>query len=79
MLACSSREKARTPHIETQCNPTSPLTTPTSGGTLVNATVMVPNNPILRLENAAARGSVVSSSAVATADELAPSVTPRVM
>lgn len=51
----------------------------TSGGTLVNATVIVPSKPILRLENAAARGSVVSSNAVATADEFAPSVTPRVM
>lgn len=51
----------------------------TKGGTLVSATVIVPNSPIDKLENAAARGSEVSSNAVATADELAPKVIPRVM
>jgi hypothetical protein len=51
----------------------------TSGGTLVSATVIVPNSPILRLENAAALGSVVNNRAVATAEELAPRVIPRVM
>jgi len=51
----------------------------TKGGTEVKATVIVPSRPILRLENAAARGSVVSSRAVATADEFAPRVIPRVM
>jgi hypothetical protein len=51
----------------------------TSGGTLVSATVIVPNKPMLKLEKAAARGSVVSNKAVATADELAPRVMPRVM
>ena len=51
----------------------------TKGGILVSATVMVPKRPILRLENAAALGSVVSSNAVATAEELAPNVIPLVM
>lgn len=51
----------------------------TSGGTLVRATVIVPSRPILKLEKAAALGSVVSNKAVATAEEFAPSVTPRVM
>lgn len=51
----------------------------TNGGTLVKATVMVPNRPILKLENAAALGSVVNSKAVATAEEFAPRVTPRVI
>jgi len=46
---------------------------------LVRATVIVPNKPMLKLEKAAALGSVVKSSAVATADEFAPSATPRVM
>lgn len=53
--------------------------TMTRGGILVKATVMVPNNPMLKLENAAALGSVVRSKAVATADELAPRVTPLVI
>lgn len=48
-------------------------------GTEVIATVIVPNKPIARLENAAARGSVTRSKAVAKADEFPPSVTPRVM
>lgn len=51
----------------------------TSGGTLVKATVIVPKSPILKLEKAAARGSVVRSNAVATAEEFAPRVTPRVI
>lgn len=51
----------------------------TSGGTLVSATVMVPNNPMLKLEKAAALGSVVNNNAVATAEELAPRVIPRVI
>lgn len=51
----------------------------TNGGTLLRATVMVPNRPIVSAENAAALGSVVSNNAVATADEFAPSVIPRVM
>lgn len=45
----------------------------------MSATVIVPNSPILRLENAAALGSVVNNRAVATAEELAPRVIPRVM
>lgn len=60
-------------------SPTKLLMIATRGGTLVKATVMVPNSPMLKLEKAAALGSVVSNSAVATAEELAPSVTPRVM
>ena len=51
----------------------------TSGGTLVKATVMVPSRPMLKLEKAAALGSVVKSKAVATAEELAPNVTPLVI
>lgn len=45
----------------------------------MNATVIVPNKLMDRLEKAAARGSDMSSSAVAIADELPPRVTPRVM
>lgn len=59
--------------------PTRPRMMWTRGGTEVRATVIVPSNPMLKLEKAAARGSVVKSSAVATADEFAPSVIPRVM
>lgn len=44
----------------------------------MNSTVIVPKRLIERLDSAAALGSVRRSSAVATADELAPSVTPRV-
>lgn len=50
-----------------------------TAGTEVNATVTVPNNPMARLENAAALGSVTRSKAVAMADELPPNVTPRVI
>lgn len=49
------------------------------GGIDVNKTVMVPNKLMDRLDSAAARGSVRRSKAVAMADELAPSVTPRVI
>jgi hypothetical protein len=59
--------------------PTRPRVMWTSGGTLVRATVIVPSSPILRLEKAAARGSVVKSNAVATAELLAPKVIPRVI
>lgn len=58
--------------------PTSDLTAFAIGGIEVNSTVIVPNRLIERLDSAAALGSVRSSKAVATADELAPSVTPRV-
>lgn len=58
--------------------PTSDLTVFAIGGIEVNSTVIVPNRLIDRLDNAAALGSVRSSKAVATAEELAPSVTPRV-
>ena len=44
----------------------------------MKSTVMVPKRPIERLDNAAARGSVRNRSAVAIADEFAPSVTPLV-
>ncbi|RBQ70488.1 hypothetical protein VDGD_21511 [Verticillium dahliae] len=57
---------------------TSDRTTPAIGGMDVSNTVMVPNKLMLRLDSAAARGSVLSSTAVAIADELAPSVTPLV-
>lgn len=50
----------------------------TIGGTDVNATVIVPNKPILKLDSAAARGSETSKTAVAIADEFPPSVTPLV-
>lgn len=59
--------------------PANCFTTDTTGGIEENATVIVPNKPSARLENAAARGSVTSSNAVAMADELPPSVTPCVM
>lgn len=49
------------------------------GGMDVNKTVMVPNKLIDKLDSAAARGSVRKRRAVAMAEELAPSVTPRVM
>ena len=44
----------------------------------VNATKIVPNRLIERLDNAAALGSEASNNAVAIADELPPKVTPRV-
>jgi hypothetical protein len=49
------------------------------GDTDEKATVIVPNNPNAKLENAAALGSVTRRSAVAIAEELPPRVTPRVM
>jgi len=51
----------------------------TSGGMEVNATMIVPNKLIDRLEKAAALGSEASSIAVPIADELPPRVTPRVI
>lgn len=48
------------------------------GGIDVNNTVTVPNRLIDRLDNAAARGSVLRSNAVAMALELTPKVTPLV-
>jgi hypothetical protein len=48
------------------------------GGIDVNKTVIVPKRLMERLDNAAARGSDLSSIAVAMADELAPRVTPLV-
>lgn len=50
-----------------------------TAGTEVKATVIVPKSPMARLEKAAALGSVTRSKAVAMAEELPPSVTPRVM
>ena len=50
----------------------------TIGGTDVKARVIMPNRLMLRLDNAAALGSVPSKSAVAIAEELPPRVTPRV-
>ena len=58
--------------------PTKDRTADVMGGMDVNSTVIVPKSPIERLDSAAARGSVFSRSAVAIADEFAPSVTPRV-
>jgi len=51
----------------------------TIGGTDVNAIVTVPKRLMDRLENAAARGPEMRRRAVATAEEFAPRVTPRVM
>ena len=50
----------------------------TIGGTEVNANVIIPNKLIERLLKAAALGSDTNKSAVAMADEFAPSVTPLV-
>jgi hypothetical protein len=50
-----------------------------TAGTEVKATVIVPNKPMARLENAAALGSATRSNAVAIAEEFPPKVTPRVM
>jgi hypothetical protein len=50
----------------------------TIGGTEVSAKVIIPNKLIERLDRAAALGSETSNSAVAIADEFAPSVTPLV-
>lgn len=50
----------------------------TMGGIDVNKTVTVPNKLIDKLDSAAARGSVRRSTAVATALELTPKVTPLV-
>lgn len=58
--------------------PTSDLTVFAIGGIDVKRTVIVPKRLIDRLDSAAARGSERRSSAVATAEELAPRVTPRV-
>lgn len=50
----------------------------TIGGIEVNARVIIPNKLMLKLDKAAALGSVTSKSAVAIAEELPPSVTPLV-
>ena len=50
----------------------------TIGGTEVNARVMIPKRLMLRLDNAAARGSVTNRRAVAIAEEFPPNVTPLV-
>ncbi|KAK5146490.1 hypothetical protein LTR04_001039, partial [Oleoguttula sp. CCFEE 6159] len=68
--------RSRSPHYGSA---TRAATRATSGGTLVSATMTVPNRLMDSEEKAAARGSEASSSAVATADEFEPSVTPRVM
>lgn len=59
-------------------DPTRPLTTFAIGGIDVNNTVIVPNRLIDKLDSAAALGSERRRRAVATAEELAPNVTPRV-
>ncbi len=59
-------------------SPTNDRTRVAAGGIEVNSTVTVPNSVMDRLDSAAARGSVLSSSAVAMALELTPSVTPLV-
>lgn len=66
------------PQLEHIQSPTSDLTAFAMGGIEVNSTVIVPKRLIDRLDSAAALGSVRSNRAVATAEELAPSVTPRV-
>jgi hypothetical protein len=47
-------------------------------GTEVNASVMIPNKLMLRLDRAAALGSDCNRTAVTIAEELPPSVTPLV-
>lgn len=64
---------SRRPH-----SPTRDCITAVIGGIDVNKTVTVPNRLMARIESAAARGSVRRRSADAMAEELAPSVTPRV-
>jgi hypothetical protein len=64
--------------ITTIYNPTNDLTRVAAGGIDVNNTVTVPNSVMDKLDNAAARGSVLSNNAVAIALELTPSVTPLV-
>jgi hypothetical protein len=59
-------------------SPTNPRMACTIGGTEVKASVIIPKSVIDKLDRAAARGSVTRSRAVAIADELPPSVTPRV-
>jgi hypothetical protein len=59
-------------------SPTKDLTAAATGGIEVKSTVTVPKRIIDKLESAAARGSVLSSSAVAMALELMPRVMPRV-
>lgn len=58
--------------------PTRVLTVLAIGGMEVNRTVMVPNRLMDKLDRAAALGSDLSSRAVATAEEFAPRVMPRV-
>jgi hypothetical protein len=58
--------------------PTNDRTTFDIVGMEVKSTVIVPNKLMERLDNAAALGSVLSSNAVAIAEEFAPRVTPRV-
>lgn len=72
------RKLASTIQTEDAQSPTRDLTAFAMGGIEVNSTVIVPNRLIERLDRAAALGSVRRSRAVATAEELAPSVTPRV-
>jgi hypothetical protein len=57
--------------------PTNARTISRNTGKDVKSTVMVPNRLMVRLDSAAARGSVLSSKTVAIADAFAPSVTPR--
>lgn len=59
-------------------NPTSDFTVFAMGGIDVNITVIVPKRLIDKLDKAAALGSDRNSRAVATAEEFAPRVTPRV-
>lgn len=58
--------------------PANPPTILTTTGTLVNPTITVPNSDILKLLNAAARGSLINSNAVAIALLFPPNVTPLV-
>lgn len=58
--------------------PTSDLTVFAIGGMDVKRTVIVPKRLIDKLDSAAALGSERRRSAVATAEEFAPRVTPRV-
>ena len=54
------------------------MTTLNIGGTDVKATMTVPKRLIDKLDSAAALGSETRSNAVAMAEELPPSATPRV-
>ena len=71
--------KSQPPNTVSHHIPANPCTTLTTGPTLLNPTITVPNKPKLKLENAAALGSVTSNKAVAIALLFPPNVTPLVI